>query len=222
KEMMKMNSIPTSTPRGDSQGANSALISAMQAGSPEQPRSSDEKWSRRITTEPNATASVAAIAPQSDTGLRRERYTFMRSRPFLILVVVALSSDLQYLHLDDPLRLRSRMAARRTFMVPIIRTTIETTSCTHSFFSRAGPVPSRRTLRKYKMKAVETTTRIQPVIFCRSKLITNGSKPNTRVQRRRVGKGAGMVFCLGSRLSCAVPTNSIDASRTILGGHGAR
>jgi hypothetical protein len=72
------------------------------------------------------------------------------------------------------------MAARRTFMVPIMSTTIEMMNCTHSFFSRAGPDPNSRTFRKYTMKAVEKTTRTQPVIFCRSKLITNGSKANTQ------------------------------------------
>src|SRR5262249_62371787 len=38
----------------------------------------------------------------------------------------------------------------------------------------------------------------------------------------RVGKGVGTEFNTNERLSCAVPTNSIDASGAVHGGHGAR
>jgi hypothetical protein len=37
----------------------------------------------------------------------------------------------------------------------------------------------------------------------------------------RVGKGAGTAFPCWYGLSCAVPTNDIDASGTFHGGHGA-
>ena len=38
----------------------------------------------------------------------------------------------------------------------------------------------------------------------------------------RVGKGAGTTFNTDGSFSCAVPTNGIDPSLTIDGGHGAR
>jgi hypothetical protein len=38
----------------------------------------------------------------------------------------------------------------------------------------------------------------------------------------RVGKGVGTAFNMNRRFACAVPTNGLDASRTIVGGHGAR
>ena len=41
-------------------------------------------------------------------------------------------------------------------------------------------------------------------------------------QSCRVGKGVGRTFNTNSSLSCAVPTNGINASCAIHGGHGAR
>src|SRR6516164_7716803 len=96
----------------------------------------------------------------------------------------------------NPLRLRSRIAAMRTLMVPSINITIEPMNCTHSLFSRMGPGVNSRTRRKYAIYATDATIKIQPTIFCL--LITGRSRPRSSLSPFQISRHARQILVAAS------------------------
>ena len=87
----------------------------------------------------------------------------------------------------------------------------------HASLRRAIPLDFRGRRKKRKEGDPLAQSRKQgPILFCLLQLQCR------RDRSCRVGKGVGTAFNMNERLAYAVPTNSINASRTIHGGHGAR